>query len=111
MAATAQLSSYLAHGPRRRPSDMHTRSGYPVWVLAAVWHARGESDAAVIAEYGLDPAEWEAAKQYYFAHQAVMDAVRILNEEEQEELEPGETTLEQLLAEHRSAPASETPSE
>lgn len=97
MATSTRLSPYLGHGPRRRPSDMHTRSGYPVWVLAAVWHARSESDEAVIAEYGLDPAEWEAAKQYYFAHQAVMDARRILNEEEQEELGPGETILEQLL--------------
>ncbi len=104
---TTNTSPYLEEGPRHRPSDMHTRSGYPIWTLAAAWHARGESDEAIMADYSLDRAEWEAAKEYYFAHQAVMDARRILNEEEQIVLEPGTVTLDQFLAKSPSGSPSD----
>ena len=61
-------NAYLLEGAEHRPSDMHVRSGYPIWVLVSVWYARSQSDEALLIEYALDPAEWAAATTYYFAH-------------------------------------------
>lgn len=73
MAASYPLNDWLVEGPRGEPGDMRVRSGYPVWILVSVWRARGDSDADVIAEYALDPNEWQAAKNYYLAHQAEIE--------------------------------------
>lgn len=99
MAVSTRLSHFLEEGALHMPSDMHTRTGYPVWQLIDVWYARGTSDARVIAEYSLDPLEWAAAKDYYFKHQSEIDARRILNDEEPSIPVPGAVTLEDLLAE------------
>lgn len=96
------MSRYLEEGARHTPSDMHTRSGYPIWQLVAVWHARGQSDERVIAEYGLDPLEWAAAKDYYLRHREAIDARRILNDKEPSSPVPGAITVEELLSQaHR----------
>lgn len=81
MPDTTPPDTYLLEGAERRPSDMHTRSGYPIWTLVSVWYARGQSDEALVTEYALDPQEWAAAKAYYFLHQREIDARRILNDE------------------------------
>jgi hypothetical protein len=60
----------------------------------------------MLDEYELDPAEWAAAKAYYLNHQAVIDARRILNEEETE-APSGVTTLADLLA--QTSPPESTP--
>lgn len=99
MAITTPPNAYLLEGAERRPSDMRVRSGYPIWSLVSVWNARGQSDDALLSEYALDPAEWAAAKSYYFAHQQAIDARRALNDEPHAPL-PGATTLEELLKEH-----------
>ncbi len=98
MSITTPSDAYLLDGAERRPSDMHTRSGYPIWTLVSVWYARGQSDDAVIAEYALDPQEWAAAKAYYFAHQSAIDARRALNDEPAPPL-PGAVSLDDLLRE------------
>lgn len=76
MVASHPLDEFLLEGPQRAPADMHVISGYPIWILVSVWRARGDSDADVIAEYALDPREWQAAKNYYLVHQAEIDARR-----------------------------------
>ncbi len=98
MSIKTPSDAYLLEGAERRPSDMHTRSGYPIWTLVSVWYARGQSDDALIAEYALDPREWAAAKAYYFAHQQVIDARRALNDESAPPL-PGAVSLADLLRE------------
>lgn len=103
MSPTQPTNPYLLEGWRRTPSDMHVQSGYPIWTLESVWYARGQSDEAVIKEYDLHPAEWAAAKEYYFAHQQAIDARRILNDEPGD-LIPGSILLEDLL---RSLPEDE----
>ncbi|MGH2517405.1 MAG: hypothetical protein ACRDHP_17285 [Ktedonobacterales bacterium] len=96
---TAINRHYLLHGADRRASDMHVQSGYPIWNLIADWIARHYSDAAVIADYELDPTEWAAAKQYYLDHRAVIDARIILNQEPfDDEIEPGITTSDDFFA-------------
>ena len=105
MAITKPPDAYLLEGAERRPSDMHVRSGYPIWTLVSVWYARGQSDDALVAEYALDPDEWAAAKAYYFAHRQPIDARRALNDEPQAPL-PGAKTLEDVLKE-RDASARE----
>jgi hypothetical protein len=97
LSMTASMSAYLSEGADNQPSDAHVRSGYPIWMLMSVWYARGQSDAAVIAEYQIEPVEWEAAKAYYFAHKADIDARRLRNEEIRP-LPPGAITIEELLA-------------
>jgi hypothetical protein len=72
---------YLLPGARGTISDMHVQSGYPIWNLAASWIAANYDDAAVIAEYQLDPAEWAAAKDYYLQYKAVFDARIIINQQ------------------------------
>lgn len=90
---------YLLHGADRRASDMHVQSGYPIWNLIADWIAQHHSDAAVIQDYQLDPAEWAAAKQYYLDHRAVIDARIIVNQEPyDEEIELGITTPDDFFA-------------
>ena len=101
---TTSMSIYLSEGADNQPSDVHVRSGYPVWLLVSVWYARGQSDSALISEYQIEPAEWEAAKAYYFAHQTDIDARRLRNEEVRP-LPPGAITLEELLAKY---PQTET---
>jgi hypothetical protein len=98
---TTSMNSFLSEGAHDQPSDVRIRSGYPVWMLVSVWYARGQSDAAVVAEYQIEPAEWEAAKAYYFAHQADIDARRLRNEESRP-LPPGAITIEELLARYPS---------
>lgn len=102
MPGHASSDAYLLDGPERRPSDMHTRSGYPIWTLVSVWYARGQSDDAILAEYALDPQEWAAAKAYYFAHQREIDARRTLNDEPGTP-PPGAISLDDLLK--QQAPA------
>ncbi len=92
-------SPYLVHGADRRASDMHVRSGYPIWNLIGDWITRQYHDDDVIRDYSLDPAEWTAAKAYYLQHKAVIDARLILNQEPfDEEIEPGITTAEEFFA-------------
>lgn len=98
MSIITPTDAYLLEGAERRPSDMHVRSGYPIWTLVSVWYARGQSDEAVIAEYALDPQEWAAAKAYYFAHQRAIDARRALNDEPGPP-PPGAVSLADLLKE------------
>lgn len=99
-----QDTIWLQNGPNHRPSDMRTRSGYPIWQLISVWRAREQSDQAIIDEYNVDPVEWSVAKAFYYAHQAVMDARRILNDEEI--ASSTGTTLEELLARHADRESS-----
>lgn len=98
MSIITPSDAYLLEGAERQPSDMHVRSGYPIWTLVSVWFAREQSDDAVIAEYALDPQEWAAAKAYYFAHQRAIDARRALNDEPGLPL-PGAVSLTDLLKE------------
>jgi hypothetical protein len=98
MSIKTPSDAYLLEGAERRPSDMHTRSGYPIWTLVSIWYAREQSDDAVITEYALDPREWATAKAYYFAHQQAIDARRVLNDEQGSQL-PGAVSLEDLLKE------------
>lgn len=102
MANNTPPNAYLLEGAERRPSDMHTRSGYPVWTLVSVWYARGQSDDALIAEYALDPHEWAAAKAYYFDHQQTIDARRALNDEPGPP-PPGAISLDDLLKEQAAS--------
>ena len=96
---TTAFRRYLHHGADCRASDMHVRSGYPIWNLIADWIAQQHSDAAVIQDYQLDPAEWAAAKQYYLDHRAVIDARIILNQEPYDkEIEPGIATPDDFFA-------------
>ena len=97
MAAPHPLSDFLLEGPQRQPADMRVQTGYPIWILVSVWRARGDSDADVIAEYGLDPHEWQAAKSYYLAHQAEIDARRARNDQVETSL-PGAILIEDFLA-------------
>jgi hypothetical protein len=76
---------------------MRVQAGYPIWILVSVWRARGDSDADVIAEYGLEPSEWQAAKSYYLAHQAEIDAKRARNDQAGISF-PGAILIEDLLA-------------
>lgn len=93
------MNQYLAHGADRRASDMHVRSGYPIWNLIGDWIAQDYDDTAVIHDYNLDPAEWDAAKTYYLQHRAVIDARLIRNQEPMdEEIEPGIATPEDFFA-------------
>ena len=96
------LDAYLLEGAERRPSEMHTRSGYPIWTLVSVWYARGQSDGALIAEYALAPQEWAAAKAYYFAQQQAIDARRTLNDEPGL-APPGAISLDDLLKEQAAS--------
>jgi uncharacterized protein (DUF433 family) len=90
---------YLEYGTDHSASDMRVRSGYPVWNLIGDWITAGYSDADVIQNYRLDEAEWAAAKDYYLAHKAVIDARLIMNQEPtDEEIEPGITTPEDFFA-------------
>lgn len=89
----------MSEGAHNQPSDERVRSGYRIWMLVSVWEARGQSDSAIIAEYQLKPAESEAAKAYYFAHQADIDARRLRNEALRP-LPPGAITIEELLAKY-----------
>ena len=102
MCSSTPLDTYLLEGAEQRPSDMHTRSGYPIWTLVSVWYARGQSDSAVIAEYALDPQEWAAAKAYYFTHQRAIDARRALNDEPALPLH-GAISLDDLLKEQSAS--------
>lgn len=68
-----------------------------------MWRAHGDSDADVIAEYALDPREWQAAKSYYLAHQADIDARRARNDQSGVSL-PGAVLIEDLLASRGAAP-------
>lgn len=96
---TTVANPYLLHGADHRASEMHVRSGYPIWNLIGDWITQGYSDAAVIADYQLDPAEWEAAKAYYLDHKAVIDARLIMNQEPcDREIEPGIATAEDFFA-------------
>ncbi|HEY8323462.1 MAG: hypothetical protein ACHQ1E_10900 [Ktedonobacterales bacterium] len=97
MAASYPLNDWLVDGPQREPADTRVRSGYPVWILVSVWRARGDSDADVIAEYALDPNEWQAAKNYYLAHQAEIDARRARNDQAGVAL-PGAILIEDFLS-------------
>lgn len=99
MSLMTPPDTFPMEGSEHRPSDMHIRSGYPIWTLVSVWYARGQSDDALIAEYALDPQEWAAAKSYYFAHQRAIDARRTLNDEPSSPL-PGAVSLDDLLREH-----------
>lgn len=99
MAASHPLDKFLLEGPQREPADMRVITGYPVWILISVWRARGDSDAEVIAEYALDPREWQAAKSYYLAHQAAIDGRRARNDQAGIAL-PGAILIEDLLASH-----------
>lgn len=93
------INHYLVYGADRRASEMHVRSGYPIWNLIGDWITRAYQDDLVIRDYSLDPAEWAAAKAYYLAHKAVLDARLIVNQEPaDEEIEPGITTSEQFFA-------------
>lgn len=103
MAASHSLDDLLLEGPQHEPADMRVVSGYPVWILVSVWRARGDSDADVIAEYALDPREWQAAKSYYLAHQAEIDARRARNDQSGVAL-PGAIMIEDLLASSTAAP-------
>lgn len=100
MSIMTPSDAFLLEGAEHRPSDMHVRSGYPIWTLVSVWYAREMSDDAVIAEYALEPQEWATAKAYYFAHQQEIDDRRALNEEPSPPL-PGAITLDALLKEAR----------
>jgi hypothetical protein len=77
---TTVANPYLLHGADQRASEMHVRSGYPIWNLIGDWITQRYSDGAVIADYQLDPAEWAAAKAYYLDHKAVIDARLIVNQ-------------------------------
>jgi hypothetical protein len=103
MSILTPHDAYLREGAEHRPSDMHVRSGYPIWTLVSVWYARGQSDDAVIAEYALDSQEWVAAKSYYFAHQREIDARRTLNDEEPDVPIPDAVTIDEFLAEKPDA--------
>lgn len=103
MAAPHPLDPFLLEGPQREPADMRVITGYPIWILISVWRARGDSDADVLAEYALDPREWQAAKSYYFAHQAEIDARRARNDQAGVAL-PGAVLIEDLLASRGATP-------
>ena len=75
------LDALLFPGPANTASDMHVQSGYPIWNLIANWMAHQYDDQQVITDYSLDPAEWLAAKTFYFQHKAMIDAKIILNQE------------------------------
>jgi hypothetical protein len=75
------LNSYLCPGPENTASDMHIQSGYPIWNLIANWITHNYDEGKVIADYSLDPAEWQAAKDFYEHHKAMIDAKIILNQE------------------------------
>lgn len=98
MSIQTPPDAYLLEGAERRPSDMHVRSGYPIWTLVSVWYARGQSDEALIAEYALDAEEWAAAKAYYVTHRQEIDARRAQNDEPRLPL-PGAVSLDALLKE------------
>lgn len=83
-----------------RPSEEHSRSGYPVWALIDAWYALGESDEAVRADYELDEDEWAEVKAHYEGHRAEIDARRIRNAEPGP-VAPGAITLEDLFAARR----------
>lgn len=106
MAASHSLDDDLLEGPQHEPADMRVRSGYPIWILVSVWRARNDSDAEVIAEYELDPREWQAAKAYYLAHQAEIDARRMRNDQAGLNL-PGAIFIEDLLASGKAPTSSE----
>ena len=97
MAVSHPLNDFLLEGPQRQPADMRVQTGYPIWILVSVWRARGDSDTDVIAEYALDPREWQAAKSYYLAHQAEIDARRARNDQAGIAL-PNAILIEDLLA-------------
>jgi hypothetical protein len=93
------LDHYLEYGSDHRASEMHVRSGYPIWNLIGDWITQHYNDDAVMRDYQIEPAEWAAAKTYYFAHKAVIDARLIANQEPaDEEIEPGITTSEEFFA-------------
>lgn len=73
------LDPHLLISDKGTVDDVRVQSGYPVWNLIGDWIARQFNDAAVIADYQLDPAEWEAAKQYYLDRKAIFDARIIIN--------------------------------
>ena len=98
-STTTPSSRYLEPGPKGTASDMRVVSGYPVWNLIDTWLASDRSDQAVLQAYGLSPAEWSAAREYYLAHRAVFDAVLIRQLEPlADELPPGLTTADQFYA-------------
>ena len=103
MVASHPLDEFLLEGPQRAPADMHVISGYPICILVSVWRAHSDYDAYVIAEYALDPREWQAAKNYYLVHQAEIDARRARNDQSGAAF-PGATLIEDLLASSGAAP-------
>jgi hypothetical protein len=90
--------AFLLPGPENTASDMHVQSGYPIWNLIANWMTHQYNDDRVIADYSLDPAEWQAAKTFYFNHKAMIDAKIILNQEPIGDLVDGLTTPEAFFA-------------
>jgi len=92
------LNPFLLLGPENTASDMHVQSGYPIWNLVANWMAHAYDDQKVIADYSLNPAEWQAAKEFYFQHKAIIDAKIILNQEPIGDLVEGLNTPEEFFA-------------
>jgi hypothetical protein len=91
------LNTYLVPGPQDTASDMHVQSGYPIWNLVADWIAQNHADDAVVANYGIAPAEWAAAKEFYLKHKAMIDARIILNQEPIGQLVEGLNTPEDFF--------------
>jgi uncharacterized protein (DUF433 family) len=74
------LDPHLFSGPTGAADDVRVQTGYPVWNLIELWRVANGNDAEVFASYGdLPREEWEAAKQYYFAHKPFIDARIIAN--------------------------------
>jgi hypothetical protein len=73
------LDPHLYSGSKGTVDDVHVQSGYPLWNLVDAWIATGHDDDAILRDYHLDPAEWTAAKQYYFDHKTIIDARIITN--------------------------------
>ena len=73
------LGPHLFSGAKGTVDDVRVQSGYPLWNLMDAWIATGHDDDAIIREYHLDLAEWEAAKAYYLDHKPIIDARIIMN--------------------------------
>ncbi|HEV7126000.1 MAG TPA: hypothetical protein VGN32_01010, partial [Ktedonobacterales bacterium] len=43
------------------------------------WIAAAYDDQAILRDYHLDPAEWDASKRYYLNHKPIIDARIITN--------------------------------
>lgn len=73
------LDPHLVCGPEGTVDDVRVQTGYPLWNLMDAWIATGYDDGAIMRDYHLDPAEWEAAKAYYLDHKPIIDARIITN--------------------------------